>query len=94
MYVVTQHTILDPAGYAENGQALMTPPEGFRLHAFWPNPDLTNAICLWEGPSGEAVRNLVDSTLGSTSQNLCYEVAAGQAYGLPAAPVTEAAPSS
>ena len=91
MYIVAHHTIVDPAKFGENSQALVRPPEGIQLHAFLPNTDMTKATCLWEGPSREAVQHLLDSTLGAASQNVCYEVDTKQALGLPAASVSEAA---
>lgn len=36
--------------------------------------------CLWEAPSVAAVQQYVDSTLGNSSENVCYEVAAEKAF--------------
>jgi hypothetical protein len=36
--------------------------------------------CLWEAPSVETVQRYVDSTLGDSSENSCYEVAAERAF--------------
>jgi hypothetical protein len=91
MYVVAHHTIVDPAKFGGNAQSLLRPPEGIQLHAFLPNTDMTKATCLWEGSSREAVQHLLDSTLGTASQNMCYEVDTKQSLGLPAARVSEAA---
>jgi hypothetical protein len=38
------------------------------------NPDHSTAICIWEGPSLDAVRDLVESTVGEYSENEYYEV--------------------
>ncbi len=85
MYVVAQHTILDPEKAMEVGQALFTPPAGITLHYFLPNQDTSKAICLWEADSLETVKNLVDSTLGSTTQNEYFAVDTTKAWGLEAA---------
>ena len=46
-------------------------------------------LCRRDAPR-EAVQHLLDSTLGTASQNVCYEVDTKQALGLPAVPVSEA----
>ena len=40
------------------------------------------ATCLWEAPSVEAIQAYVDSTLGDSSENACYEVDAQQAFAV------------
>ncbi|WP_369135960.1 hypothetical protein [Modestobacter sp. I12A-02662] len=32
-------------------------------------PDHTTALCIWEGPSVDAIRDLVESVVGEYSQN-------------------------
>jgi hypothetical protein len=89
MYVVAQHTFLDREKALEVGQALFNPPAGITLHYFLPNMDMSKAVCLWEADSLETVKNLVDSTLGSTAKNEFFAVDTTQARGLQAAPTAE-----
>ncbi len=85
MYIVAQHTVLDPKKTMEAGQPLFTPPPGFTLHLFLPNAEVSKAICLWEAESVEAVRGLVDSAIGQYSRNEYFAVDEQTAVGLQAA---------
>ena len=38
------------------------------------------ATCLWEADSVDDIQGYVDSTLGDSSENLCYEVDAEQSF--------------
>jgi hypothetical protein len=92
MYVVVQHTFTDPPSAFSRGERLIKnsgAPTGVRGLQFYPATDGSGATCLWEADSVEAVQRYVDSTLGDSSDNLCYEVDAEQAFaeqplGLPA----------
>jgi hypothetical protein len=91
MYVIAQHTILDSQQAMQRGQPLFTPPPGITLHYFLPNMGTTKAICLWEADSVETIQQLVDSTLGDSAKNECYQVDTKNAWGLSTAPLTERA---
>jgi hypothetical protein len=74
MYVVAYHTILSEAAF-ERGLSLQTgqgAPDGVRVLMFLPSVDQSTVVCLWEGPSVDA------------SRNVCYEVAANPAFARPA----------
>ncbi len=45
----------------------------------YPSTDGFTITCLWEADSLEAIQEYVDSTLGDSSENLCYDVDAEQA---------------
>jgi hypothetical protein len=45
---------------------------GLPVHAA--TTDHSTAICIWEGPSVDAVRDVVESTVGEYSKNEYYEV--------------------
>ena len=98
MYVVAQHEIKDPHAAFSRGQKLIrgeeAPPD-VRALQFYPSQDLTKVTCLWESDSVESVQDWVDTTLGDSSENICYPVAADQAFaerplGLPATPMLNA----
>ena len=77
MYVVVQHRIKDPQTAFTRGEKLMRSegaPSGVRNLQFYPSRDGSAVTCLWEAPSVDAVQRYVDSTLGSSSENTCYEV--------------------
>jgi hypothetical protein len=92
MYVVVQHTFSDPPTAFARGEKLIRNedvPSGVRGLQFYPARDGSGATCLWEAASVADVQQYVDSTLGDSSDNLCYEVDADMAFaeqplGLPA----------
>jgi hypothetical protein len=92
MYVVVQHRFKDPQTAFARGDKLIKnegAPVGVRGLQFYPSRDGSAATCLWEADSVQDVQEYVDSTLGDSSQNTCYEVDAEQAFaerplGLPA----------
>jgi hypothetical protein len=98
MYVVVQHQIKDPQTAFSRGERLIKnegAPEGVRGLQFYPSIDRSAVTCLLESDSVEAVQDYVDSTLGDSSVNTCYEVDAEQAFserplGLPASPALAA----
>ena len=77
------HRISDPESAQAKGQSLFEPHEGVQLLQFCPSQDFSMAMCIWEADSVDAVRDLVDPTLGDTSAQTYYEVNAEQAVGLP-----------
>jgi hypothetical protein len=83
MYVIVQHRFRDPQAALSRGERLIKnegAPSGVRGLQFYPSTDRSAATCLWEADSVESVRQYVDSTLGDTSENTCYEVDADQAF--------------
>jgi hypothetical protein len=94
MYVVAQHHIKSPDTAFTRGQRLISgegAPESVKVLQFYPSRDLTEVTCLWESDAVESVQDWVDRTLGDSSDNVCYPVAADQAFaerplGLPPSP--------
>ena len=76
MHVGVIHRISNPAAFqqAEQGALAGGLPEGFRLPVHAETPDHTTAICVWDGPSVDAVRDLVESVVGEYSQNEYFEM--------------------
>jgi len=98
MYVVVHHHIKNPETAFPRGQRLISgdgAPETVKVLQFYPSQDLTKVTCLWESDSVKSVQDWVDATLGDSSNNICYPVAADQAFaerplGLPAGPMLNA----
>ena len=85
MYVVVQHRIKNPQVAFSRGEKLVNnegAPTGVRGLQFYPSRDGGAVTCLWEAPSVESVQRYVDSALGDSSENACYEVAVEQAFSL------------
>jgi hypothetical protein len=83
MYVVAQHQIGDPQTAFARGEKLIKgddAPRGARALQFYPSRDGSAVTCLWEADSVAAVQEYVDSALGDSSENSCYEVEGEQAF--------------
>jgi hypothetical protein len=83
MHVGVIHRISDPEGFEVAEQkALETGlPEGFALPIHAATTDHTTGICIWQGESLEAVKELVESVVGPYSDNEYFEL---EVDGLPA----------
>jgi hypothetical protein len=96
MYVVVSHQIKDPQTAFARGEKLVKnedAPPGVRGLQFYPARDGSAVTCLWEADSVEAIQEYVDTALGDSSVNTCYEVDDDNAFadrplGLPAQPAT------
>lgn len=86
MYVSVHHTVRDPASFQTRGDQLRQGgPEGLTPLQFLPDGHGRRAVCLWEAPSVDAVREYVDRCLGDASDQEYFAVAEQHAFGLPAA---------
>ena len=76
MYVAAIHRVSDPEGFtkAEDEAIAAGLPEGFSLPIHAATHDHAVGICIWEGPSVEAVSELVESVVGPFSQNEYFEM--------------------
>jgi hypothetical protein len=83
MYVVVLHRFLDPPTAFARGEKLVMnegAPPGVKGLQFYPATDGSMATCLWEAGSVESIQEYVDSTLGDSTVNTCYEVDPEQAF--------------
>jgi hypothetical protein len=76
-YIVAIHDISDPDRFwawtsAEPPGEL---PPGVTLHSVYPRDDGLRAVCLWEAPSVDAVREILDAGSGDAARNEYFEVA-------------------
>lgn len=95
MYVVAQHRIKDPQTAFTRGERLIKnegAPARVRGLQFYPSQHGSAVTCLWDAPSVAAVQEYVDSTLGDSSENLCYEVDSKQALATQPAGIAEFPP--
>ena len=98
MYVVVYHQFQDPETAFSRGEKLIKndgAPAGARGLQFYPDRRGSAAICLWEAGSVEDVQGYVDSTLGDSSVNTCWEVNTEMAFserplGIPTAEAVRA----
>lgn len=83
MYVVVYHQFKNPPVAFSRGEKLVKnegAPAGARGLQFYPSAQGTAATCLWEASSVEVIQAYVDSTLGDSSENTCWEVNAEMAF--------------
>jgi hypothetical protein len=76
MHVGVIHRISDPEAFQEAEQKALEAglPDDFRLPVHAATRDHATAICIWQGPSVDAVRDLVESVVGQYSENEYYEM--------------------
>jgi hypothetical protein len=76
MFVTVLHHITDPAGFeAAEAKALeggLPPTVALPIHAA--TADHRTGVCIWEGESVDAVRELVESVVGPFSDNEYFEM--------------------
>jgi hypothetical protein len=76
MHVAVIHRISDSDAFEQAEQQAVEAglPDGFGLPVHAATPDHSTGICVWEGPSVAAVRDLVESVVGDYSENEYFEV--------------------
>ena len=76
MYVTAIHRVSDAARFmkAEDEAIAAGLPDGFSLPIHAATHDHGVGVCIWEGPSVEAVADLVESVVGPYSQNEYHEM--------------------
>ena len=76
MFVTVVHRIHDPKGFQEaEAKALEAGlPSGVALPVHAATPDHKLGICIWEGESVAAVRDVVEGAVGPWADNEYYEM--------------------
>ena len=84
MYVVVNHDINDTSRFwaAAKSVAEGLPPGLKVIHTF-PSPDGRKAVCVWEGPSVEAVRGLLDPATAGVARNDYFEAPNKEGMAMP-----------
>jgi hypothetical protein len=83
MFIAIVHDIHDPARFQARAEQVFPLPDALRVHHFLPASDLSEAVCLYEAPTIDAVRDYLDPALGDSSTQHYFPVAEQQAMGLP-----------
>jgi hypothetical protein len=82
MYVLVQHSISDPATFWNSADPTAFPPH-VQLHHTFPSPDGKHAVCIWEGESVDAVRNVLEPMIGAMSRNEYFMVENREGFARP-----------
>ncbi len=83
MYVVVHHRFKDSEAALERGRQLILgegAPSQVNVLQFYPSQDMSVATCLWESDSVASIQTWVDTTLGDSSENICYPVDAEHSF--------------
>lgn len=83
MFITIEHQIHDSAGFQQCAERVFPLPDALYVHQFLPAEDLSRAVCLYEAPSIERLRDYLDPLLGQTSTQRYFPVAEAHAIGLP-----------
>jgi hypothetical protein len=74
-FIVAIHDVSDPDRFwGGAGETLAQLPTGVTLLTSYPQQDGTRAVCLWDAPSVDAVRDIVDTAAGDSSRNEYFAV--------------------
>jgi hypothetical protein len=91
MFVVAKHQIKDAGAFFSVARlAAEEAPSGVYGRQFCPSRDGSEAVCLWEADSLDAVREYLDSLVGEVAENAYFDLDTGRAIGIPD-PITAAA---
>ena len=87
MHVVVQHRITDPQTFfsVDIADVVANAPDGVHGRLFYPGQDRSAAICVWQAPSVDAVRDYIDPATAGVAENTYFEVDEAFALGLPQA---------
>lgn len=86
MIIVVNHKINNPTDFWASAQkSLPELPEGGvqKVMQVMPNSDMTQATCVWEADSIEALDNYLRSKVQAWSEETYYELNAAAAMGMP-----------
>ena len=87
MYVVVQHRVTDPAKFWPTDvaqYATMVPPH-FTLHHTLAGTDGSQAVCVWEAASVDALRDWLDPFTAGGSVNTYFAAVNKEGVAIPAA---------
>jgi hypothetical protein len=84
MFVVVEHDIKNANAFFGSAESVVGGcPKGIKTIQFFPSSDQKRAVCLWEAPSVEAVKDYLEDKISSSSKNTYYAVDSKVAMGLP-----------
>lgn len=84
MFISVIHRVNDPDAF-EAAVVSATPklPADLKVHLTATSDDRSTVICLWEAPSVDKVRDVVEAHLGHASKNEYIPINPSKSMGLP-----------
>lgn len=83
MFIAIEHEIHNPEKFQQCAEEVFPLPDELHVYQFFPSPDLSKAVCLYEAPSVEKLSAYLDSKLNEASVQNYFPVLTEQAIGLP-----------
>ena len=85
MDVVVQHRITDPEKFFSMDAEEVSGggPPGVQGRQFFPSQEGSTAVCLWEAPSIDTLREYLDPATAGMAENTYFEVDTERAMWLP-----------
>ena len=84
MFVSVIHRINDFDGFFATASVIMDKmPSDLKLPQYFTTSDHSTAVCLWEAPSADRVKEFLEPVIGKYSSNEYSEVDTQYAAGLP-----------
>ncbi|HEY8386979.1 MAG TPA: hypothetical protein VIK74_00165 [Parasegetibacter sp.] len=86
MLIAVKHTINNPInfwGITKNNLRLLPDSGVIRVVSILPNPDMNEAIFIWEADSIDTLADYLSRTLGKWSKEEYQEISTVNAIGLP-----------
>jgi len=83
MFIAITHEIHDPEKFQACAEEVFPLPADLHVHHFFPASDLAQAVCLYEAPSVDELKDYIDGTLKDASTQRYFPVAEAHAIGLP-----------
>ncbi len=83
MFIAIEHEIHDPEKFQKCAEEVFPLPDDLHVHQFFPAPDLSRAVCLYEAPSVNRLSSYIDTKLNEASVQRYFPVLTEQAIGLP-----------
>jgi len=82
MNILVNHQISNPDAYWSALNANPQVPDGFKLVTFMAGADPAASACLWTAPDVNALKALVDKTVGHASSNTYMVIDDSKSFGL------------
>ena len=83
MFIVVEHTIINPDAFFGLVPRVAEAPSGIKALQFFPSMSEDRAVCLWEANSVDALKGFLEPLSAQSSRNTYYTVDSTVAIGLP-----------
>jgi hypothetical protein len=82
MFIAIQYEIHDADKFQQCAKEVLPLPDHLNVHQFYPATDMKEAVCLYEAPSIDQLREYLDGKLSVASTQHYFPVMTEHAMGL------------